>query len=343
MNLEDIAKLSRVSRSTVSRVINDDPNVRESTRQRVQEVIRQMNFQPNLAARSLAAGKTKVIGLVIPMGVSTMFTDPYFPMLIKGVSAACNANDYSVMLWLAEPEYERRTINQVLHNGMIDGVVVASVLMDDLIVQALVRSNMPFVLIGRHPTMAQVSYVDVDNRGSSRQLIQHLIGLGYRRIATITGAQNMIAGSDRLLGYMEGLSQNGIPIEMELIVPGNFSEEGGYAAMQKLLPHRPQAVFVASDTMAVGALRAIQQTGLTVPDEIALAGFDDMPFAEHLSPPLTTVYQPVHETGMRAAETLFDLLADPESGPIHVTMPTEIVIRQSSGAGPSSAAGLPNP
>lgn len=331
MNLEDIAKLSGFSRSTVSRVLNDDPNVRESTRQRVQEVIRQMDFQPNLAARSLAAGKTKVVGLVIPMGVSTMFTDPYFPMLIKGVAAACNANDYSVMLWLAEPEYERRTINQVLHNGMIDGVVVASVLMDDPIVQALQHSKMPFVLIGRHPTMAEVSYVDVDNRGSSRQLIEHLVRLGHRRIATITGPQNMIAGSDRLLGYMEGLTQNGIPIAMEMIIPGNFTEEGGYTAMQKLLTHRPQAIFVASDTMALGALRAIQQAGLTVPDEIALVGFDDMPFAQRLNPPLTTVHQPVHDTGMRAAEALFELLDDPERGPIHITMPTEIVIRQSSG------------
>lgn len=336
MNLEDIAQLSGFSRSTVSRVLNNDPNVRASTRERVQEILRRVDFQPNLAARSLAAGQTRVIGLMIPMGVSTMFTDPYFPMLIQGVSAACNANDYSVMLWLAEPEYERRTINQMLHNGMIDGVVVASVLMDDPIVQALHQSKMPFVLIGRHPTLAEVSYVDVDNRGSSRQLIEHLVGLNHRRIATITGAQNMIAGSDRLLGYMEGLTQKGIPIDMEMIIPGNFTEEGGYTAMQKLLPHRPQAVFVASDTMAVGALRAIQQAGLVVPDEIALAGFDDMPFAEHLTPALTTVHQPIHATGIRAAETLFELLANPDSGPVHVTMPTEIVIRQSSGVGLSN-------
>lgn len=336
MNLEDIAQLSGFSRSTVSRVLNNDPNVRASTRERVQEILRKVDFQPNLAARSLAAGQTRVIGLMIPMGVSTMFTDPYFPMLIQGVSAACNANDYSVMLWLAEPEYERRTINQMLHNGMIDGVVVASVLMDDPIVQALYQSKMPFVLIGRHPTLAELSYVDVDNRASSRQLIEYLIGLGHRRIATITGAQNMIAGSDRLLGYMEGLTQNGIPIDMEMIIPGNFTEEGGYTAMQKLLSHRPQAVFVASDTMAVGALRAIQQAGLVVPDEIALAGFDNMPFAEHLTPALTTVHQPIHATGIRAAETLFELLADPDSGPVHVTMPTEIVIRQSSGVSPSN-------
>lgn len=331
MNLEDIAKLSGVSRSTVSRVINNDPNVRESTRRQVQDVIRKMNFQPNLAARTLAAGHARVVGLVIPMGVATMFTDPYFPMLIKGIAAACNANDYSVMLWLAEPEYERRTISQVLHNGMIEGVVVASVLMDDPIVQALIHSKMPFVLIGRHPTNPNVSYVDVDNRASSRQLMEHLIGQGYRRIATITGAQNMIAGSDRLLGYMDALAQNGIPIDMEMIAPGNFTEEGGYVAMQRILPRNPQAVFVASDTMALGALRAIQQARLRVPEDIAVASFDDMPFAARLDPPLTTVRQPIEATGVRAAETLFELLANPESGPIHRLMETQLVVRASSG------------
>ncbi len=330
MNLEDIAKLSGVSRSTVSRVINDDPNVRESTRQRVQDVISRMDFQPNLAARTLATGQAKVIGLVIPMGVSTMFTDPYFPMLIKGISAACNAQDYSVMLWLAEPEYERRTINQILHNGMIDGVVVASVLMDDPIVEALIHSNMPFVLIGRHPTNSQVNYVDVDNRTSSRQLVEHLINMGHRRIGTITGAQNMIAGSDRLLGYMDALTQGGIPLDLELIASGNFTEEGGYAAMKRILPHRPQAIFAASDTMALGALRALEEAGLRVPTDIALAGFDDMPFSAHLRSPLTTVRQPVLETGMRAAEALFDLLENPAQGPTHLLMPTELVVREST-------------
>jgi len=207
-------------------------------------------------------------------------------------------------------------------------------LMDDSIVQALIQSQMPFVLIGRHPTNPNVSYVDVDNRASSHLLIKHLLSQGFRRIATITGAQNMIAGSDRLLGYMDALAQNGIPIDMDLIAPGNFTEEGGYAAMQRILPHRPQAVFVASDTMALGALRAIQQAGLRIPENIALAGFDDMPFSARLNPPLTTVRQPVQEMGTRAAEMLFALLADPESKLTHTILPTQLVVRDSSrGAG----------
>ena len=134
LTLEDIAHLSGVSRSTVSRVINGEIHVKEATQKKVMEVIESRNFQPNLAARGLAIGRTNVIGLVIPAGVSIIFTDPYFPQLIQGVSAACNTHNYSVMLWLAEPEYERRTISQILHNGLVDGVVVAKTLMSDPIV-----------------------------------------------------------------------------------------------------------------------------------------------------------------------------------------------------------------
>src|SRR3990172_1242099 len=151
LNLEDVAKRSGVSRSTVSRVINNDPNVKEATRERVQGIIRLLNYHPNVAARGLAAGRTRILGLVIPMGVTLLFTDPYFPLFIQGVSAASNAHDYSVMLWIAEPEYERRTISQILHNGLIEGVIVASHLLDDPVVEALTKNSLPFVLNGRHP------------------------------------------------------------------------------------------------------------------------------------------------------------------------------------------------
>ena len=135
MNLEQIAKLSGVSRSTVSRVVNNDPNVSSVTRERVMQVVKRVNYTPNAAARGLAAGRTHVLGLVIPMGVAALFTDPYFPILIQGVSSACNSREYSVMLWLAEPEYERRMIRQIMYSGLVDAVIVSSMLMNDSLVQ----------------------------------------------------------------------------------------------------------------------------------------------------------------------------------------------------------------
>src|SRR5450759_4402560 len=161
LTLDDIARLSGVSRSTVSRVINADTNVKVETRKKVWQVIQKINFQPNLAARGLAAGRTNIIGLVIPASVAFIFMDPYFPLLIQGISGACNAHNHSVMLWLAEPEYESRTIRQILHNGLADGVIVSSTLMDDPIIKSLHESNMPFILMGRHPTL-DVNYIDVD-------------------------------------------------------------------------------------------------------------------------------------------------------------------------------------
>jgi LacI family transcriptional regulator len=332
VTLVEIAKQAGVSRSTVSRVMTNHPSVDPETRSRVLAVAEQLNYQPNLVARSLAAGKTHVLGLVIPMGVRTLFIDPYFPLLIRGISVACNANDHSVMLWLAEPEYERRTMGRILSGGMIDGVILASALMDDPVQDALIKANFPFILVGRHPTDDRVSYVDVDNRDSSRQAVAYLLDLGHARVATITGPKNMIAGSDRLQGYVDALRERGVPYNPDLVAEGDFTEEGGYNAMQHLLPQEPDALFAANDVMAMGALRALREDGKSVPGDVAVIGYDDMPFAARSSPPLSSVRQPIYRTGMVAAETLIDMIAQPAGAPRRVIMPTELAIRASTGS-----------
>lgn len=294
--------------------------------------MQKLNFQPNAAARGLAAGKTRILGLVIPMGVAALFTDPYFPQVIQGITAACNQHDYSTMLWLAEPEYERRTIQQIVSAGMIDGVIVASALTDDAVIEAVRTRNIPFVLIGRHPVHSDITYVDVDNRLSSRDAVLHLLRLGRKHVATIAGPLNMIGGMDRLAGYKDALKARGILAEARLIVEGDFSEDSGYEAMQQLLPQSPDAVFVASDMMALGALRALREASKRVPDEIAVVGYDDMPFATHTDPPLTTVRQPIHRAGFVAAETLMEMIQEEDCAPRRVILPTELVIRDSCGA-----------
>lgn len=331
MNLETIARMSGVSRSTVSRVINNSPRVSEDSRRKVLEVIRRTNFQPNIAARSLATGSTRILGLVIPTAVANLFTDPYFPLLIQGITAACNARDYSMMLWLADAEYERRMIRQILYSGLIDGVVLASMPTDDPLLTALLDARRPFVVQGRDLFHDNITYIDVDNVESSRHATLHLARLGHRRIAHITGPLNTAVGQDRRQGYEQALQQSNLLITPTLVAEGDFTYEGGYQAMLRLLSHQPDAVFVASDTMAQGALRAITENDRIVPDDIALIGFDDMPFAAKMTPPLTTVRQPVHRMGSVAAETLIELIEHPENKPRGIRLPTELVIRASCG------------
>ncbi|MFP4344847.1 MAG: LacI family DNA-binding transcriptional regulator [Anaerolineales bacterium] len=329
--LEEIAELSGVSRSTVSRVINDDPHVSERTRARVMTIVRELNYQPNAIARGLAGGKTQVLGLVIPTGISNLFADPYFSILIQGVAGVCNEENYSVMLWLAEPDFERRTIGKVLNNGLIDGILVSSALLDDPIVAALQSSGLPFVMVGRHPHAPDLHYVDVDNVTSAQEAVTHLLRLGHRRVATITGPLNTISGVDRQRGYVQALRSRGIPVDSELVVEGDFTDEGGYYAMQRLIPRRPEAIFVASDTMALGGLRALREAQLQAPEDVALVSFDDMPYAARANPPLTTMRQPIEGLGMTAARMLIDLIHHPDSGPHRVILPTQLVIRASCG------------
>jgi LacI family transcriptional regulator len=341
LTLEDIARLSGVSRSTVSRVINADTNVKEETRQKVLHVIQKKNFQPNLAARGLAAGRTNIIGMVIPAGLEVIFSDPYFPLLIQGVSEACNAHNYSVMLWLAEPEYVRRTISQILHNGLVNGVIVSSTLMNDPIVTSLYENKMPFILIGRHPTL-DVNYLDVDNVRAAREATHHMIRLGRKRIATITGPQNQFASYDRYQGYVKALSDRNLPVLPELVAEGDWTEAGGYAAMRRLIPYKPDALFAANDVMAAGALRALREAQIHVPEDVAMVGFDDTPNASRTQPPLTTMRQPIQSMGTLAVETLIDIIDHPGSETRCIIVATELVIRASCGTLISKSEGGDN-
>jgi LacI family transcriptional regulator len=330
LTLEDIARMAGVSRSTVSRVLNGGTHVKEKTRQDVLRVVAQVDFQPNLAARGLAAGRTGVIGLVIPMGVGRIFSDPFFPLFIQGVTTACNARDASVMLWLDEPEFERRTIRQVLYNGLLDGVIVASMMTDDPIVEALAERNLPFILIGRHPTRDDLSFVDVENRAGARRAALWLVDRGCKRIAAIHGPREMIAGLDRALGFEDALRDAGLALDPALMALGDFSLESGYLAMGRLLCAKPDGLFAASDAMALGALRRAQEAGLTIPRDLAVVGFDDIPAAAVSHPALSTMRQPIRLCGETAAEALLEKIASPGGAPRRILLPVEAVWRETA-------------
>ncbi len=332
LTLEDVAKMSGVSRSTISRVINNDPRVSEATRERVQAMVRQLNFQPNAAARGLASGRTRVLGVLLPQGVAALFSDPYFPILVQGMAKASSARDYAMMLWLAQPASERGTIHQMLRGGLVDGLIVSSVLLGDPIIPALVASGTPFLLVGRHPTYPEINYVDCDNRQGADEAVSHLLRLGRRRVATVTGPMNTIAGQDRQAGYLTACHRRGHFPDAAWMVEGDYTEAGGYLATQRLLPLNPDAIFAASDVMALGVLRALRDAGRRVPEEVAVVGFDDLPFAARTEPPLTTIRQSIQGLGQLAADTLIAMVEEATTQPRRITLPTELVIRSSCGA-----------
>lgn len=333
--LEEVARLAGVSRSTVSRVVNNQPNVHAETRERVWQAIQQSGYRPHAVARSLVTNRTHIIGMVIPEAVTTLFADPFFPLLLRGATESCNARHYQLMLSLfSDPAKQEEMYQRVLHNSYLDGVVVASTSLQDPLVSMLLRDRVPFVSVGRH-TDSRVHYIDVDNIGGARMAVEHLIRLGHQRIATITGRMDMTSGQDRLAGYRQALQAHHIPVEEELIIEGDFTEGSGAAGIQRLLPTHPTAVFTASDMTAIGALKALRQAGLHVPQDIALVSFDDIPIASAIEPALTTVRQPIERLGSMAVDLLLGILESPsqeETPAQRIILPTELVVRASCGS-----------
>lgn len=341
MTLEQVAALAGVSRSTVSRVLNNHPSVNQSTRRRVLEVVRAHDFHPNQAARALASRRSQIIGLVIPQPLHSVFSEPYFGALISGTSAACAERGYYLMLSLAAPSAPD-AYSRIIAGGHVDGLLVASAILNSPLVARLHDERFPFVLVGRDPNRTDVPTVDVDNQQGAAKVAMHFVRIGYKRIGTITGPMSMVAALDRHHGFLGGLRSAGLACPDSAIAEGDWSEQSGYLAMLRLLaaPQHPQAVFVASDNMAIGALRAIRGAGLRVPQDIALVGFDDLPLAEAVDPPLTTVRQPIPQIGYTAATLLIDLLNRPgraEDGwpaapaSERIILPTELIVRQSCG------------
>jgi LacI family transcriptional regulator len=340
LTIEEIAVLADVSRSTVSRVINDQPSVRPAVRARVLQVIQEHHYAPRAAARSLASSRTNAVGLLIPGSAAFVFSDAFFPQVIQGISETCNRHGYIMMLSTVMPEMERDFYERVLRGRHVDGVIVMSSNIDDPVLPLLMHDPTPLVLVGRHPYLRDLNSVDVENREGAVAGVRHLIGLGHHRIAAITGPQHSAAAMDRRDGYKEALAEAGITVRSDLIVESDFTQEGGRVAMHALfgLAEQPTAVFVASDTMATGALQAARELGVTVPDDLALVSFDDLPVASLIVPSLTTVHQPLYDLGAAAAELLLKRIDQPEAPPEQIWLPTSLIVRESSGV--ARASGL---
>lgn len=331
--LDDLAALSGVSRATVSRVLNGG-SVSAATRDRVLAVMERTNYRPNLAARTLASGRSGVVGVVMHVDPRLLFQDPYFSQLLQGMSDSLSERSAGMMLWLGNRSKEE-TLDRILGMGLLQGAIVTAHNLEDALVDGLLASPLPTVLVGHRRADRTASYVDIDHVQAAETITAHLVELGRRRIAHITGRRGTVAGEDRIIGYRRAMDRAKLPTE-GLVVDGDFDRAAGAAGAAVLVDHDVDAIFCASDAIAAGALESLRARGRRVPEDVALAGFDDLEFAADLDPPLTTVRQGVRHLGAEAATALLQLTANPEGGPRRVILPTELVIRRSTAGGMSS-------
>lgn len=341
-NLEDIAKKAGVSRSTVSRVINNHPYVRAETRAKVERVITEEGFSPNPAARTLVTQRTRTIGIVIPHILNAISgDDAYFSTLLRGITEVTSQRDHATLLWLEHSEEdEKRFRERVLKNRMMDGLIIASATCDDPLFEHLLNTGTPFLTVERPVQFTEhISYVTVDNRQAARDAVKHLIDHGHRRIATITGNLNISDGEDRLAGYREAFQSAGLPIDPELVIPAKFNRIDGYNQMRRLIERTRDfdAVFAGNDAIALGVMQALNEANMRVPEDVAVIGFDDLHIALQVTPQLTTVHQPIYEKGAAAAHLLLDLIEGRIDSPQRKLLPTTLVVRQSCGSNPAGS------
>jgi LacI family transcriptional regulator len=331
MNLEKIARLAGVSRSTVSRVINNHPYVSDDVRQRVMEVIEREGFQPNAAARMLVRQRTEVIAVIAPEGLNTVLSSNYFPILLGGISTTITRADYAMSLWAGSTAEEiDRMYKRILSYKLMDGALLISAMEGDTFPLRLQERKMPLVMIG-HTNLHGVSSVDVDNIQAAYDATEHLIHIGRTRIAHIGGRMDLTSARERFQGYRQALDAYGLNYDHNLIVHGDFTEVSGYAAATKLLPRGVDAAFACNDMMAAGFMRGAIDQGKTVPDDISVIGFDDLPISLTNMPALSTVRQPIHDLGVAATQLLIQIINGEAEEPQRITLPTELVIRETSG------------
>jgi DNA-binding LacI/PurR family transcriptional regulator len=326
--LDAVARLAGVSRSAASRVINKTGNVSLATRQAVERAVRELDYVPNPNARTLTTRQAGAIVLAVSSQDPNLFADPFYAQIVAGVSAALEKTDLVLMLALADSPHGRVRLENLLRSRRADGVMLMALHGDDPLDRLAAKLDLPVVYGGRPLDAEPEWYVDADNRGGARRVTEHLISLGRRRIATIAGPEDTQVGQERLRGFREAVAVAGI--DACYVHIGDFTEESGAAAMERLLQAEPEidAVFAASDNMAAGALRVLREHGRAVPGDVAVAGFNDHLIARLITPALTTVHQPIQQLGREMARMLLDLIDGQRPGPL--ILPTRLVVRESA-------------
>ena len=326
VTIRDVAVLAGVSHQTVSRVINDNERVNPETRRRVEAAIKELGYQPNAIARYMAQGHTSTLACISPN-----LTDYTFASIIEGAETEARNNGFFVITASApDPSTFNTLINQLINSRRTEGLLVINPYIDDR--NKFLPQEVPIVLIGAHPRDHTSSAVMLDEQGAGRMATEHLLSLGHQSIAVITGPLVEDCVQDRLVGYKMALQNTGIEYNPALVTEGDWSATSGNQAIEDLLSHGHKftALFAQNDRMAVGAIHALRQHGIRVPEDVSVIGFDDMPLASYFDPPLTTIRQDFFCSGCEAVRLMITSLEQPDQPPKQTLLPAELITRQST-------------
>jgi DNA-binding LacI/PurR family transcriptional regulator len=332
VRLQDIADRLGVSVATVSRALAGYSDISEETRARVSKAAEDMGYRPNISARRLQQQRTETLGFVIPTH-GPRFSDPFFSELLAGIGNEAAEQEYDLLVSTHAPGGdELKTYKRMVLEQRVDGMIVVRTRQEDTRISYLLKEGFPFIAFGRSGLGADFPYLDVDGEQGLRQITQHLIDAGHRRIAYISAPKDLMFASHRLAGYREALAANDIPFQPGLLIEGELTERSGYAAAMQFLSasHQPSAIVACNDLMALGAISAARELGLTVGRDVAVTGFDDVPLAAHAHPPLTTVRQPIYEIGRRICRMLIRILRGEPLEQRHALLRPELIVRASS-------------
>ncbi len=325
----DVAAEAGVSYSTVSRVINDDPRIKQKTKEKVRQVIGQLGYVANYHARKLAGIRSTVIGVMVPdFGGG----NSYLSEILQGIDAELQLTGYDMVLYTAHRQEVKETsyIGQVT-GGLANGVLLVLARFVDSYIESLTRRKFPFVLIDQQERNSNYPSIGAANWQGMYQATEYLIRLGHRRIGLIKGWNDMESARERLAGYRDALKAHHLPDDPSLVIEGSFAQPDGYRGANLLLDLAapPTAILASNDMMAFGALDAVRLRGKRVPEDISIVGFDDIPQAAYSHPALTTVRQPLQQMGRLATQMLIDMIRDESFAGRKIDLPTELVIRDS--------------
>jgi len=333
LNIDKIAKLALVSRSVVSRVLNNHPNVSMEARKRVMDVVEKYDYRPSSVARSLATDNMFEIGIFATRRGDEALGNGFWTLLHLGIFEECIKRGYFVTLSFISTKMKDEAYNFVLNERRFDGYILLTQEVADLVFEVISKRKIPTVLVGHNEENCGIFSIDVDNLAGGYKATKHLIELGHKEIGIMLAGMNLKESVDRLKGYKRAMKEAGLAVSNENIAIGDYSQRFGYETMHCWLNDKPQltAVFCASDTLAMGALLALYKSNINVPKQFSIVGFDDLNFSKYLIPPLTTIQQPIFKKGKKAAKLLIDQIEKKVTDPVSINLEPELIIRESSG------------